>query len=222
MRRTLTFGLLAVLLLAALIALGGPAKLESVASSVLGGHLRAARSQLAGMGAWEVVAVVTLVLAHTVLPFPTEIVAAAAGFSLGFWLALPVLLASLLISALLAYALGRRLGRPLLARLFGRHRLDRLELAVEQAGAPALLALRLFPLVPFSPVGVACGVCRVPLRRYVWTTAIGILPELAIVTYLGQRLQSPHLGDPAVWAPLAGTLALLVIAPPLLRRRRSA
>jgi uncharacterized membrane protein YdjX (TVP38/TMEM64 family) len=88
---------------------------------------------------------------------------------------------------------------------------------VDRAGVRGLLAVRLFPLLPFSPVCLACGIAEVPLRRFVWTTVLGMLPEVALVAYLGSRLQSFSLTDPRVFAPLAGMMMLLVLGPALLR-----
>jgi uncharacterized membrane protein YdjX (TVP38/TMEM64 family) len=204
-----------------LILAGDPSRLEAVLHALLRGNLAAVRARLAGMGAWEIAAVVTLVLAHTVLPFPTELVAAAAGFSLGVGVALPLLLVSLVVSALITYWIGLRLGRPVVSRLVGPRRLRRLEQLVERGGFRALLGVRLFPLVPFSPIGLVCGLGGVPVGRFTAATALGILPELALVTYLGERLRWPHLADPLVWAPLAVILLLIIVAPALLRRRAS-
>ncbi len=116
------------------------------------GDLRGLRSQLAAMGASAVLALIVLVLAHTVLPFPAEPLEAAAGFALGFAVALPVLLASFLASAILAYAIGAWIGRPLAGALVGSTRLQSAERLVARGGARGLFAMRLFPLVPFSPL----------------------------------------------------------------------
>ena len=205
-------------LLGTIVILAGPARLDSVLQALVHGHLSLARARLQAMGDWQVLAVITLVLAHTVLPFPIELVAAAAGFSLGLAVALPVLLGSLVLSALITYIIGLRLGRPAVAAFIGPHRLGRVEQLVARGGARALLLVRLIPLVPFSPVGLVCGVSRVPVTRFLWTSALGILPELTLVTLLGQRLRSPQLNDPVLWLPLVGILLLVLGTLPLLRR----
>jgi uncharacterized membrane protein YdjX (TVP38/TMEM64 family) len=106
-------------------------------------------------------------------------------------------------------------------RIVGARRLRSAERLVAKGGVRSLLAVRLFPLVPFSPVCVACGLTRVPLARYAWTTAVGILPEMILVTLVGARLQSFSLSDPIIWLPLAGVLALVLVGPSLLRYDRA-
>ena len=69
--------------------------------------------------------------------------------------------------------------------------------------------MRLIPIVPFSIVCYAAGAARVPLWRFVWTTAVGYLPITAISVYFGTRLEGLSLTDPLVIGTAAGLLALL-------------
>jgi uncharacterized membrane protein YdjX (TVP38/TMEM64 family) len=194
--------------------------LHHALSDLAHGNLKALRVDLRSFGGWGAIVIFALVLAHTVLPFPAEILAVVSGFAFGFALALPLLEASFVISALLAYAIGRWAGRPLVFALIGGRYLGRGEVLVGRAGWRGLIAIRLFPLMPFSPVCLVCGLARVPSRRYLWTSAVGILPELALVSFLGARLQSPRLSDPTLWAPLAGLLLLVLVSPLMIRQGR--
>ncbi len=212
--------LLAVALVAAGLAITGPGQLHTLVVTLLHGDLAQLRDQLQALGARAALGLSVLVLAHTVLPFPAELLAAAGGFALGFAAALPVLLVSFLVSALLAYWIGAGPGHWLARRLAGEARMQALERLVQRAGAGTLLALRIFPVVPFSPLSMACGVVRVPPGRYLWTTALGITPELALVTFLGTQLRSPNLSDPVLWAPLAGVVSLILVGSVVLRRTR--
>ncbi len=65
---------------------------------------------------------------------------------------------------------------------------------IERGGATLLLAVRLIPIVPFSLVSYAAGAARVPVWRFVWTTAVGYLPITALAVYFGTRLEGlqPH------------------------------
>ena len=204
---------------AAAVLLAGPGHLETMFRAVLHGHVAALRSELHALGtARAALALVLLVLAHTALPFPAELLAAAGGFALGLGLALPLLMSSFLASALLAYLVGWRLGQPVAARLVGAERLERVEERVRGAGARPLLAVRLLPLVPFSPLCLACGITHVPVKRYLWTTLVGMLPELALVAFLGTKLRAPQITDPELWAPLAGLVLLVLLSSTAVRR----
>jgi uncharacterized membrane protein YdjX (TVP38/TMEM64 family) len=206
-----------LLLLILVLTSGAAARLPAMFSALFHGDLVVLRHQLRSLGAAGVATLVVLVLAHTILPFPAEPLEAAAGFALGLAVALPVLEASLIVSAIFGYLIGARLGRPVARTLAGSARLDRAERLVARGGTRMLLGVRLIPLLPFTPVCVACGLTRVQLRRYTWTTAVGILPEMTLVVFIGARLRSFSLSDPLIWVPLAGMFLLLVVGPTLLR-----
>lgn len=98
-----------------------------------------------------------------------------------------------------------------------------------------ILTMRLIPLFPFSPVNVAAGLVRAPLRPFVLATLVGEVPTATIYATFGSGLgralsagaKPPldHLRDPWLILPLIG-LALLSLAPSLIgwwgRRRAQA
>jgi uncharacterized membrane protein YdjX (TVP38/TMEM64 family) len=193
---------------------------RNVVDAIVSGNTRELRRQLLDLGVGGVFVLLTVCLSHAIVPFPTEIVTAAAGFVYGFWLALPLLLACWLASALLAYWLAERFGRPLARRLVGARRLQRAEDLMERGGAATLLSLRLIPLIPYNAICYAAGVTRVPLVRYAWTTLVGIIPLTVLVAYLGSRLKSPDFGDWRVWLLVAAFIAIVVGGQVLERRLR--
>ena len=222
-RRGIWFTVLGIAAFAAVVALV-PALREGVAS-VLSGDAGRLRSELLDLGAGGALVLAGLMLVHAVLPFPSELINAAAGFVYGFWLALPLVLAGWLLSALATYAIGRGAGRPLLLRLVGEERLDEGARVVERGGRTALLAARLIPIVPYSLVGYVSGAAGVPLWRFAWTTVVGSIPLCASVVYLGDRLGSFSPTDPGVLVAVGSFAGLLVAGRVLagrIRRRQQA
>ena len=106
-----------------------------------------------------------------------------------------------------AIASRNNLCRPLLYRIAGQERFERLERLVHRGGAPFLLGVRLIPIMPFSLMGYVCGAARIPLWRFTWTTAIGYAPLTAYFTYVGSRLEGFSAEDPIVWI---GGIVLIV------------
>src|SRR5881227_2844258 len=198
---------------------------QNTVDAILNGDTRELRHQLLGLGVGGVFVLLTVCLSHAIVPFPTEIVSAAAGFVYGFWLALPILLVCWLASALLAYWLAERFGRPLARRLVGSRRLEKAEELMDRGGAATLLSLRLIPLIPYNAICYAAGITRVPLLRYSWTTIVGITPLTVLVAYLGSRLKSPDFGDWRVWVLIVAFIAIVVggqVVERRLRYRRAA
>jgi uncharacterized membrane protein YdjX (TVP38/TMEM64 family) len=165
------------------------------------------RADIRGLGFEGVLLVIGLAVVHVIVWYPAEILDAAAGYVYGFGVALPLVMGSWLLSGVLAYWVGRHAARPLLYRFVGEERFLQLERLMDRGGASFLLAARLVPIVPFSLLGYVCGAARVPMVRYVWTTAVGYLPITAYFVYLGSQLESFSIEDPIVWI---GAVAFIV------------
>jgi uncharacterized membrane protein YdjX (TVP38/TMEM64 family) len=182
------------------------------------GDTTALRQQLRGTGVTGVLLLYALMLTHVVLLFPAEIINLVAGFTYGIPGAMAICVSGWFISAMGTYALGRIAGRPLVEKLAGAERLASAEALMERGGWPALLILRLLPVVPFSGVGYVAGATRVPVGRFAWTSAIGAIPLIAIAVVLGSRLEHFSVTDPLVWGALLGFALLILISHPLTRR----
>ena len=154
--------------------------------------------------------VLALALLHSVVWYPAEILDAAAGYVFGFWVATPLVMGGWLLNGFVCWLIGRNVARPLLIRWLGEERFGRYERAVARGGVTLLIGMRLVPVVPFSLFSYAAGSARVPLGRFLWTTAVGYLPLTVLFTYLGSRLEELSLDDPLLWAGALVLLGLLL------------
>lgn len=186
-----------------------PAVREAVSDAV-GGDTESVRGDLRGLGAEGALLVLALALVHTIVWYPAEILDAATGYVYDFVPALALVMACWILSAVLAYYFGRHAARPLLYRLIGEERFTLLERMIERGGVTVLLAARLVPIVPFSLTGYVAGAARVPLPRYVWTTAVGYLPITAYFVYLGGSIEGFSLKDPILWIGAVALVAGIV------------
>lgn len=199
--------LLGLALLAAVVVAVDPLR-ESV-SALIQGDQEEVRNQIDRLGFWGPLLILALTVLHAIVFYPAEIVDAAAGFAYGFFPALLLMMVGWLANGLVCWAIGRSIARPLLDRWFGAERFERVERAIERGGATLLIAMRLIPILPFSIVSYAAGAARVPLARFLWTTAVGYLPITAIAVYFGTRLEGLSLTDPLVIGSGLALLALL-------------
>jgi uncharacterized membrane protein YdjX (TVP38/TMEM64 family) len=209
--------LLGVAVLAALV-LGIPA-LRHAAVAAVHGETTEVRHQINSLGATGPLLIIALTLIHSVAFYPAEIVNAAAGFAFGFFPAIAIVTVGWMGSAMLCYLVGLHVARPLLDRVFGRERFERVEATIERGGPTLLLAVRLIPIMPFSLVGYAAGAARVPLWRYFWTTIVGYMPVTALSVYFGTRLEGIKATDPLVIGAVVAMLALLGIGHFIVRRQ---
>lgn len=192
--------------------------LRDAAVAAVQGDTAEVRHEIHSLGVTGPLLILVLALVHAFVFYPAEIVDAAAGFAYGFFPALALVMTGWLLSGLLCFAVGRSVARPLLDRWLGTERFERTEAMIERGGPTLLLAVRLIPILPFSLVSYAAGAARVPLWRFIWTTALGYLPITAISVYFGTRLEGLSLTDPLVIGSAAALLALLAVGHWAMRR----
>lgn len=191
---------------------------DSIAAALQGDHDEV-RNQIDELGIWGPVLILALAVLHAVVFYPAEIVDAAAGFAYGFFPALALVTVGWLLNGVICWAIGRSIARPLLDRWFGEKRFERVERSIERGGATLLIAMRLIPILPFSIVSYAAGAARVPIGRFLWTTAVGYLPITALSVYFGTRLEDISITDPLVIGSGLALLALLGVGHWTMRRQ---
>ena len=207
-----------IVLTAAIVLTIGP--LHRAVEAAISGDAAEVRHQVSGLGVGGPLIILALQMVHAVVFYPAELIDAAGGFAYGFLGGFFLLQAGWVLSGLLSYAIGHWAGRPLLHRVLGAARFERIEAMIERGGVTLLLTMRLLPIVPFSLVSSAAGTARVPLWRFTWTTAVGYAPITAIAVYLGTKLEGFSFKDPTVLLGIGGLLALIGVAHWLLPRRR--
>ncbi|MEO8687177.1 MAG: hypothetical protein ABI611_03030 [Solirubrobacteraceae bacterium] len=91
------FTLLGLFALGGLVLMVPP--LREAVGNVLSGDAGDLRRELRDLGPAGALVLVALMLVHAVVPFPSELINAAAGFAYGFWIAFPLALLGWLLSA---------------------------------------------------------------------------------------------------------------------------
>ena len=118
---------------------------------------------------------VVFVVGYAVLvlvPSPASVLTILSGVLFGLWWGTLLAWAGALLGAFGGFLLGRRLGRPAVDRML-RGRLQDADQVLARHGLVAVLAVRLLPLFPFTPINYASGLLGVRLRDYVLGTAVG-------------------------------------------------
>ena len=175
-------------------------------------HLRAV---IVEWGPWAPAASIGLMLIHTILPFPAELLTAANGAIFGFWGGLLVSWVGAMAAAGAGFGIARAIGRPALARFVPERRLAPVDAIIATVGWETALVVRLIPVISFNLVNVALGLTRLSWPTFLWTTGVGILPVGVAVVAVGYGA-GPHL--PVLpWALFA--LALLTVTGLAARRR---
>ncbi|HEY7490720.1 MAG TPA: VTT domain-containing protein [Candidatus Tectomicrobia bacterium] len=173
-------------------------------------------SQLLGTTTlWLPLTLVGLMVLHTLIPLPAEVLALAAGMTLGpFWGVVTIWIGAML-GACLGFFLARALGQPFLQYVVAPQRLQRWQQRLCQADVSLLLALRLLPVISFNLINYALGLSTIGWWRFLWTTGVGIVPITVVVVVFGA-----HLGDWRILTLITLVAVLIGVGGYLLWRHR--
>lgn len=80
---------------------------------------------------------------------------------------------------------------------------------LESSGIYYLLSLRLIPVIPFFVVNILTGLTRIPLKTFIWTTVVGIIPAAFVFSFAGQQLQTIESPSDILSPPILIALFLL-------------
>lgn len=123
-----------------------------------------------------------------------------------------VSLAGGIASAVAVFAIGRLAGREPFESLIGNRGREIADRIVDR-GVLAIAVLRNIPVAPFSVVNLVAGASPVRLRDFVIGTTIGLVPGIAMLTLVGDRLmnalRSPNATNIALLATALAALAIL-------------
>jgi uncharacterized membrane protein YdjX (TVP38/TMEM64 family) len=91
------------------------------------------------------------------------------------------------IGATIAFLLSRYLiGFWVQQRL--KNKLKEFNTRLAEEGSYYLLGLRFVPVVPFTWLNLACGLIKLPVFTFIWTTVLGIIPGTLVAAFAGAQL----------------------------------
>jgi len=116
------------------------------------------------------------------------------------------------------YALGQRMQAK-----YG-HKLADFNKSVQANCIRYLLCVRIIPIFPFFLINVLAGLTLIPVTTFIWTTAIGIVPNIVLYAAVGKQLTSLNTFRDIVtphFIAVCLTLTVLSIVPLLAHTKRA-
>ena len=165
------------------------------------------------LGAMGIAGSIGLMILHSFVPFPAELLTMANGMVYGPLWGVIITWVGAMFGAYAAFGLTRWLGRPFIEKWAPSNYKMKIDAWSQEEGATALLIARLIPVISFNVVNYAAGLTKVSLWTFFWTTGIGILPMTILMVMLGD---SVIIIPVWVWF----MLAVLIIALWYFRKRR--
>ncbi|RZB20108.1 TVP38/TMEM64 family protein [Streptomyces sp. F001] len=145
--------------------------------------------QLGGVAAALVFAVAYGLV--TVAFVPRPLLSLAAGALFGSQLGIATAVAGSVLGAGIAFGLGRVLGQDALRPLLRGRLLTTVDGQFSRHGFRSMLAVRLFPGVPFWAANYCAAVSRMGWLPFLLATALGTLPNTAAYVVAGARASTP-------------------------------
>ncbi|WP_030147486.1 MULTISPECIES: TVP38/TMEM64 family protein [unclassified Streptomyces] len=127
----------------------------------------------------------------TVAFVPRPLLNLAAGALFGSQLGLGVALAGTVLGAGIAFCLGRALGQDALRPLLRGRWLKAVDGQLSRHGFRSMLAVRLFPGVPFWAANYCAAFSRMGLLPFLLATGLGSIPNTAAYAVAGARASTP-------------------------------
>jgi len=175
-------------------------------------------AQIQAWGPWAALGSIALMIAHSFLPFPSEIITLANGMVFGpLWGSVITWVGSML-GAISTFGLVRLLGRPFIYRMLSEGQVQRLSDWSSKQGGIALLFGRLIPVVSFNLLNYASALTDMSWWTYIWASGLGILPMTILLNVFGARVLTL---TSSTWIWLL-SIALLALCMSILWRRSKA
>ncbi len=157
------------------------------------------------LGPWAVVGSIALMIVHSFLPFPAELLTLANGMVFGPVWGTVITWVGAMLGATSTFALVRMIGRPFLERMLSERQLIRLSSWSSTQGGVTLLAARLIPLIAFNLLNYAAAMTHISWWTFIWATALGILPLIILLNVFGASVLTMN---PWLWLPLGAAVLL--------------
>jgi uncharacterized membrane protein YdjX (TVP38/TMEM64 family) len=166
-------------------------------------------AEIRSWGAWAVAGSILLMVAHSLIPFPAELITFANGMLFGPVWGVVITWIGAMLGAVLAFALARWLGRPFVDALMNERHRAAVDSWARRQGIGVLLASRLMPLISFNAINYAAGLTPVSWWTFLWTTGLGILPITTLLVMTGDQVWNGR-GHAWIWLVAAACLGALI------------
>lgn len=160
---------------------------------------------LRALGPWAVAGSIALMVIHSFLPFPAELLTLANGMVFGPFWGTVITWTGAMLGATSTFALVRLVGRPFVERMLSERQLVRLSAWSSTQGGITLLVARFIPLIAFNLLNYAAAMTNISWWTFIWATGLGILPLTILLNVFGASVLSMSSW---VWLPL-GVVVLL-------------
>jgi len=145
------------------------------------------------------------ILQTVVAPIPGAILVIAGGLIWGAYLGTLLSVIGAFTGSLICFWLSRTLGRPFVEKFAKKEDLEFTDKFFQKYGIPAIILLRLIPLMAFDVISYGAGMTKMDFKKYATATLIGMIPSTLFYSYIGFTI-----GDNSLIAIILAIAVLVV------------
>jgi uncharacterized membrane protein YdjX (TVP38/TMEM64 family) len=152
------------------------------------GDIEGLRDYILSFGYFAPVASLFLMVGTAIAaPLPSFLITFANGLAFGVFWGWALSLAGHVLAAAVCFGISRALGRAPVEVLVGRVGLESADRWFERWGMYAVFAARLVPGISFDVISYAAGLTRMKFPGFIAATALGVLPQTFLYSFLGRQ-----------------------------------
>ncbi len=141
------------------------------------------RAYIQGLGFWGPVIFIGCYALSLMFFIPASIFTSLGGLIFGNWAGLALNVVGAMIGGTAAFMMSRYLMRGFAAKLLEKGHFKKLDDKAAEHGFSIIVYLRLM-FVPYTYLSFAAGLSKIRFRDFFWGTLAGVIPGLAVVTFL--------------------------------------
>lgn len=181
------------------------------------GDIAGIRDYILSFGFWAPVAsCLLMVLQALVAPVPSFLITFANGLAFGVFWGWMLSMFGHALAAAVCFGISRAVGRVPVEILVGKTGLESADRWFARWGLYAVFVGRLIPGVAFDAVSYAAGLTRMRFGSFMVASALGILPQTFLYSYLGR--QAPQYVG--LFLVTSGIVVAVVVVAAVVRRKR--
>lgn len=158
--------------------------------------LKEEQSYVLSYGPLAPIVVISMIVISTAvppLPLPVPLVEIASGVIFGFWKGWVIVWLGQIISSFLAFAVVRYFNKKFLGKWLRSKRWNFYHTYLKQSGVKAVIITRATLSSPFNIISFLAGLSSMPWKSFLWATAVGVIPETVLYTFIGSELGELHI-----------------------------
>jgi len=137
---------------------------------------------MAKLGPWAPFVFVLLYTLSIIFFIPASVFTSLGAIVFGQWYGMILNIIAANIGGILSFLVARYLLRDFTAKLLQKGRFKSFDDKVAEHGFAIMMYLRLM-FIPFTYLNFAAGVSKIDFKSYFWSTFIGVIPGLAVITF---------------------------------------